>query len=110
MAIFIVLVISVFLVPGKISAVTFYKATASTTRHRDVRNETGCYAKTGYTTKAHDFKIPVLMKTRYPVRYLLQLESNGNWAISDDRLGNNVIIEQELSSYLPSPGLSEATD
>ena len=109
MAGLICLVISVFLVPDKISAVTFYKVAASTTRHHDLKNETGCYVKTGYTTKAHDFKIPVFMKTRYPVRYLLQLESNGNWAISDDRLGNNVIIEQQLSNYPPSPDTTAGT-
>ena len=90
-------------VVSKTTAEISYKVTAST------KNETGCYAKTNYTTKAHDFKRPVFKKKLFPVRYLLQLESTGNWAFSEDRFGNNVIVEQRLSSYAVSPDTQAGT-
>jgi len=108
MATFLFLVISIFLVPGKISAVTvYYQVTASSRGY--LETEVGCYAKTDLTTRAHDLKRTIYKKKFFPVRFLLQLElakndpSNGNWAITEDIHGNKVILEQENSNFRPTP-------
>merc|ERR1712179_379188 len=91
-----------FSVQEKATAVRFYEVTASTRSH--LKTEVGCYAYTDLTTRAHDLKKTIYKKKLYPVRYLLQLElakndtSNGNWAITEDIHGHNVILEQENSN------------
>ena len=84
----------------KTAAVSYYDVTASTGSH--LEDVIGCYADTGHTTNLNVWRSKIFKKD-CPSRYLLQLESNGNWAIAEDILGKNVILEEEMSSYPRTP-------
>ena len=92
------LVLSMLANLEEITAVS-YDVTASTGSHLD--DVIGCYQDSGHTTTVHHRKSRIFKKD-CPYRYLLHLE-NGNWAIAEDVLGKNVILEQERSSYPTTP-------
>ena len=74
--------------------------TASTGSH--FYDVVGCYQDTGHTTNLKVWTSKIFRK-KCPVRYLLQLETTGNWAIAEDILGKNIILEQDRSNYPRTP-------
>ena len=94
---FLYFLIALLAIKEKTTAVSYYVVTSS--HNTDVA---GCYQDSGHTTNINGGKRPIF-KGGCPRRYLLQLESNGNWAIAEDILGQNVMVEQVESNYPWTP-------